>query len=145
MRDDLLNINEVNSENRVAGLAENNYSTKEKIVMNDGSKVFKNWNQFGMISKNEFLEALKWVCMDPMDNGRITRKIGLEVTKDMTNKILSEKNSKFANAYNENNLKGRIVRLYLVNNAYYDADSREFKGLLNAWDGRITISCRDRI
>lgn len=29
------------------------------------SKVFKNWRKYGLITKEEFEEALRWVCEDP--------------------------------------------------------------------------------
>lgn len=57
-----------------------NYETKKKVVMNDKSEVYQNWKQLvPSLTKEEFLENLKWVCEDPGDPDRAhTREIGLE-------------------------------------------------------------------
>lgn len=61
----------------------NNYDIKEKIVKSGGSKILKNWQQLCgwndySLTEGEFLEALKWVCEDPIDEyNRLTREIGL--------------------------------------------------------------------
>ena len=56
-----------------------NFEIKKKIVMNGGSRIFKNWNQLvPNLTEEMFIDALKWVCEDPKDEkGRLTREIGL--------------------------------------------------------------------
>ncbi|MDO4432002.1 MAG: hypothetical protein Q4B80_01670 [Aerococcaceae bacterium] len=56
----------------------NNFETKKKIVLSGNSKLFKQWEKFGKVTQEEFLEALEWVCADPLDEaGLMTREVGL--------------------------------------------------------------------
>lgn len=56
----------------------NNFEIKKKIVLTGASKVFKNWSEHSTITKEDFLEALEWVCADELnENGKMTREIGL--------------------------------------------------------------------
>ena len=106
---------------------------KLKIVEADGSEVFKNWQKYGLITKEEFIEALTWLCEDPLNEHReLSRRIGLHVTHDMENKVIEEQNPKFSFGYDENNLKGRIVKLKQV----YDKRGK-FVGLYKVEDGRL--------
>lgn len=57
----------------------NNFEIKKRIIESGESSVLKEWQRYSSISKEDFLEAVEWVCQDPFDaRGRITRKIGLE-------------------------------------------------------------------
>jgi hypothetical protein len=87
----------------------NGYEIKKRIVESGESKVFKEWQKYGHISKWDFLAALEWVCMDQLDkNNRLTRIIGLE--------------------------QGKIVKLSVI----HDAEITLYK-LDNdfAWDGAV--------
>ena len=68
----------MNDINRYA--LENNhfFETKKKIVLAGESRIFNNWKEHSTITREEFLEALEWVCSDPLkEDGRMTREIGL--------------------------------------------------------------------
>lgn len=54
------------------------YDIAEKIVKAGNSQVFDYWNKFGQVTQEEFMEAVKWLCDDPMPNGQITREVELE-------------------------------------------------------------------
>lgn len=128
------------------------FEIKKKIVLEGGSSVFDNWNKCGLISKAEFIEALKWLCDDPEDapGGGMTREIGLEVTPDMETKLFMEgpasdmEKAAFGGTWDESKLKGRIVRLRRV----YDSRG-EFVGFYDEdgdrWTGHVSLSARDRV
>lgn len=110
-----------------------NLDIKLKIVEADGSEVFKNWEKYGLITKEEFIEAITWLCEDPLnESGQLTRSIGLDVTQDMENKVIEEQNPRFNFGYDENNLKGKIVKLRQV----YD-ERGKFVGLYKVEDDRL--------
>ena len=72
----------MNDINRYA--LENNhfFETKKKIVLAGESRIFNNWKEHSTITREEFLEALEWVCSDPLkEDGRMTREIGLTPTR----------------------------------------------------------------
>ncbi len=52
----------------------NGFNYKKNLVLNNESKVFKNWEEYGLISKEEFLENLEWVCNDELDEKKQTYK-----------------------------------------------------------------------
>lgn len=53
------------------------YEIKKKIILNNDSKIFKNWNDFTGITQNDFLEGVKWLCEEEKDkNGKPVRTIG---------------------------------------------------------------------
>lgn len=53
------------------------YEIKAKIVKAGASKVFQSWNHYAGITMDDFLDGLKWLCDDPMDEqGRYTRELG---------------------------------------------------------------------
>lgn len=91
----------------------NNIDIKIKLVELGKSEVFAKWQELGLITKEEFIEALKWVCEDPLDEkGKLTREIALEISNDMQEKIFSDmSNGKFGGKYDPENLKGKIVKL----------------------------------
>lgn len=122
-----------------------NLDIKLKIIEAGGSEVLKDWEKYGLITKDEFIEALTWVCNDPLnDDGRLTRKIGLQVTPDMKQKIMKEENPKFYLGHDENNLRGEIVKLKKVYGY-----SGEYLGLYKVddnmlWSG-VSIDAKSRI
>ena len=106
---------------------------KIKKVVDDRSEVFKEWEKYGLITKDEFIEALKWLCDDPLNEDReLTRRIGLEVTRDMDQKMIKEENPKFYLGHYENNLKGKIIKLKQV----YDFRGK-FVGLYKVDDNML--------
>jgi hypothetical protein len=57
----------------------NGFDYKKKLIENDMSKVLKEWQKYSSITKEDFLQAVEWVCRDTFDEfNRETRKIGLE-------------------------------------------------------------------
>lgn len=59
----------------------NNFEIKSKIVLTGNSKVYKSWCEgLPNLTEEMFLNALKWVCDDTMENGKLTREIGLTKT-----------------------------------------------------------------
>jgi hypothetical protein len=51
---------------------------KKKIVEAGNSAILKNWQSVSIITKEQFLEALEWLCADPLDEcSRLTREVGL--------------------------------------------------------------------
>lgn len=133
---------------------------KIELVKNGQSKVFENWKEYGLITEDEFIEALNWLCSDPLTgDGNLTREIALMVTKDMENKILSERtdgSEKFADDYDQNNLKGEIVKLERKYSKYETIDGwkEKFAGFYRIdnnrlWNGngikKIALSPTDRV
>ncbi|WP_288891548.1 hypothetical protein [uncultured Sneathia sp.] len=85
--------------------------TKEQIL---NGKKFKEWQKYGLISEEEFLETYEWLKEDKLENNRCKRALALTITNDMLHKITCEQNPKFGLKYNPNNLKGRIIKLHCV-------------------------------
>lgn len=56
------------------------FEAKKKLVNEDKSEVFKEWNKFSGIKKEEFIKGLKWLESDPMvlvgGKERESREIG---------------------------------------------------------------------
>lgn len=128
------------------------YATRERIVKAGGSTVFADWARAGLITEEEFLGGLRWLCDDPEDapGGRMTREIGLEVTPDMEMKLFMEgpaddaKKRAFGGPYDKSRLKGGIVRLRRCYTPLGD-----FVGLYREdgtrWAGHVSLSARDRV
>lgn len=56
----------------------NSFEIKKKIVLAGDSRIFKDWSAHSSIAVEDFLDALQWVCADPLDeNGKLTREIAL--------------------------------------------------------------------
>jgi hypothetical protein len=56
-----------------------NVEIKKKIIQSGNSKVLKEWQKHSTVTQDEFLEAVEWVCGDPLDErNHLTREIGLE-------------------------------------------------------------------
>lgn len=133
-------------------MSKHDYETKAKIVRKGGSEVFANWHKCGLVTEDEFLEALEWLCDDPGDapGRRMTREIGLEVTPDMEMKLFMEgpatemEKAAFGGSWDESKLMGRIVRLRRVY-----TDLGDFCGFYgedgSRWTGHVSLSVRDRI
>ena len=54
----------------------NTYTIKEKIVKSGNSRVFNAWHESADITMEAFLDGLRWLCDDPMPDGRLTRELG---------------------------------------------------------------------
>lgn len=121
-----------------------NFETCKKIVEAGSSKVFENWKALAPITKEDFLDALKWICKDPEDGGangdKMTREVGLT-----PNGIV------------------KLKRAYGIDDtcAFYKQDGRRWEGAVfyvpcdnpdfADGDGKVatnltlSVSCRDRI
>lgn len=59
-------------------MGNNNFEAKKAIVLAGNSKIYKNWSEHSNITKEDFIEALEWLCADPLNEyGLMTREIGL--------------------------------------------------------------------
>ncbi len=127
-----------------------NLNHKKNQINTNNSEIFNNWRKFGLITKNEFIENLEWVCNDPLDDKeRLTREIALVITPDMENYLKSQKKDgaeKFAMPYKSDNLKGKILKL---NRIYDDKGSCAFYHDGKHYSGngirKICLSAEDRI
>ena len=61
------------------------YEIAEKLVSLDKSNIFKNWNEYTGISKETFLEGIKWLCEEPIRypeghkwQGLLRRELGIK-------------------------------------------------------------------
>ena len=62
----------------------NNFEIKKKIVRQGGSEVFKTWHETFGVSEVDFIEGLRWLCEDTLDEkGRLTRELGVHVEKGL--------------------------------------------------------------
>lgn len=57
---------ELNFEEEMTEKAKKIFEAKKKLVNEDKSEVFKEWNEFSGITKEEFIKGLKWLESDPM-------------------------------------------------------------------------------
>ena len=82
------------------------------------------------------------MCKDEGNSrGQLTREIGLVVTKDAQNKLLGEVEPKYGAPYDENNLKGKIVKL----ERKYNQVNEGFKKIDGEWyyeiNGNYDFNC----
>lgn len=107
-----------------------NLDIKIKIVKSGNSRVFKEWNQYGGITEEEFIEALTWLAGDPMtEKGNPTREISIIPTRDAMNKALKDKGepwSKMATDYDENNLKTEIIKIERLYEVRYNEEGKPY-------------------
>ena len=58
-----------------------NFEIKKKIVLSGGSRVFSEWSKHSTITVDDFIDALDWLCDDPLnDRNQCTRDIALSPT-----------------------------------------------------------------
>lgn len=73
-------IEEPNFEEEMTEKAKKVFEAKKKLVNEDKSETFKEWNEFSGITKEEFIKGLKWLESDPMvlvgGKERESREIG---------------------------------------------------------------------
>lgn len=94
-----------------------NLKHKTAQVKAGRSKVFQNWKEWGLVTEDEFIDALTWLCDDPLtEDGKLTRELAMIETEDMWKKqMMSRPNGhKYASSYDESNLKGELVKLKRV-------------------------------
>lgn len=120
---------------------ENGFNYKREIVLSGNSQILKNWAELTGISADEFLEALEWVCNDPLTEwGRITRKIGLTENGIVKLDVVRTK------AYTALYHNGRLWRGGFFNipcPKEYKDFSKDGKTIRVAQ--KITLSCKDRV
>lgn len=126
--------------------------TKIKVIKAGASKVFQSWQEWGLITEDEFIDALTWLCDDPLtEDGRLTRELGMIETEDMRKKqMMARPNGhKFASSYDESKLKGELVKLKRVYDergnfvGFYRIDTGLHFG--GSGSSRVSISPMDRI
>lgn len=79
---------------------------KIKLVNEGKSKVFNNWTYQTGVTKDKFIEALKWLEEDPMTSvagiKRLSREIGCKANSELIHgKRFYLKNGKFCGIYPE--------------------------------------------
>lgn len=120
---------------------ENGFNYKREIVLSGNSQILKNWTELTGISADEFLEALEWVCNDPLTEwGRITRKIGLTENGIVKLDVVRTK------AYTALYHNGRLWRGGFFNvpcPKEYKDFSKDGKTI--RVNQKITLSCKDRV
>ena len=123
----------------------NALTIKGKIVLKGGSEVFENWRRLASwqgyeLTTEEFLENLKWVCEDPLTDGRLTREIGL--TKSGIVKLKRLYSQGFCIFYRIDNKElwsGDTFKTPCINSVYADKDGMYPTQL------KIGLSARDRV
>lgn len=101
----------------------NNFDHKIKTLEAGKSKVFNNWHKMYGISKEEFIENLKWVCEDlghvesysGPDSG-LEREIAIDANHDAQVRadnmaLEGENRGKFSQPYDESKCEAHIVKL----------------------------------
>lgn len=135
-------------------MREKRFNLKHKTaqVKAGESRVYENWKEWGLVTEDEFIDALTWLCDDPLtEDGRLTRELGMIETEDMWKKqMMSRPNGhKFASSYDESNLKGELVKLKRVYDergnfiGFYRIDTGLHFG--GSGSSRVSISPMDRI
>lgn len=73
-------MEELNFEEEMTEKAKKVFEAKKKLVKEDKSEIFKEWNEFSGITKEEFINGIKWLESDPMievdGEKRVSREIG---------------------------------------------------------------------
>lgn len=73
-------IEEPNFEEEMSEEAKKVFAAKKRLVNEGKSEIFKEWNEFSGIQKEEFIKGLKWLEMDPMVEidgvPKVSREIG---------------------------------------------------------------------
>lgn len=103
---------------------------KIELVKSGQSRVFKEWQLYGGITEEEFIEGLKWLAEDPMtEKGNPTREISIIPTVDARNKIWKDKGepwSKMVTEIDEDNLKTEIIKIERLYEVRYDEDGKPY-------------------
>lgn len=101
----------------------NCFEIKKNLVLNNKSQIFKNWKEHSTITKEDFIEALEWLCDDPMNKqNRCTREIALTPTKIIKLDVVY-----------------RVVPEY-----YHNGEKWEGEIFGNEYH-KISISCKERV
>ena len=123
--------------------ARNAFLAKRKAVIEGKSAIFKDWQAHSTITKEEFIEALDWLCSDPLDKkGRLTREIGLTPSGII----------KLNRVYNNVGLCAFYYEGELWCGAKFTVPCRTEKERIFSLDGenleflqKISLSCKDRV
>ena len=116
-----------------------NLDIKLKILERNESEVYKNWYENALITKEDFKETLIWLCNDPLTKlGYLSRELGLEITKDMDEyqiiKLQGLEPLEHKDWYDENNLKGKIVKLERIYGEPYEIEGKVYEKFLGFYD-----------
>jgi len=120
--------------------AERAYAAKEKIVKAGASRILKDWARGGL-TEEAFLEGLRWLCDDPLPEGRLTRELGYEL-------LNPSESAAFPGEEPEEPPRGALVKLrrrYYADGSFEgfwreDTGARWYTG-----NGNASISCEDHI
>lgn len=122
----------------------NNFETKKEIVLAGNSKIFNNWAEHSSVTKEDFIEALEWLCADPLNaEGKMTREIGL--TPDGIVKL--------DRRYSKGGMCAFYLEGELWGGAVFKRPCTNDREKLFSFDGgktveethKISLSCKDRI
>lgn len=122
----------------------NNFETKKEIVLAGNSKIFNNWAEHSNITKDDFIEALGWLCNDPLNaEGKMTREIGL-TPKGIV---------KLDRRYGEGGMCAFYLEGELWGGAVFTRPCENEREKLFSFDGgknveerhKISLSCKDRV
>ena len=124
-------------------ISKNDFEIKKKLVLSGKSRIFKEWKEHSSITEADFIEALEWLCADPLDEkGRMTREIGLSPTGIV----------RLSRGYGKEGLCTFHHEGSLWDGEFFTTPCRTEKEKLFSMDGKtlktlckITLSCRDRV
>lgn len=102
------------------------FAVKEKIVRLGNSTVFQSWHEHTGVDMETFIDGVRWLCDDPMPDGRLSRELG---SIDKPPYII------------------RLDRRYGQEGlcAFYEHDTHRLWSGSGAGKGRISISVKDKI
>ncbi|MHA2719558.1 hypothetical protein [Streptococcus agalactiae] len=95
----------------------NNFEIKKKIVEEGNSELFELWQKAGLLTKEEFLDLLEWVCDDPMPEGRLTREVGLFRTGYIDyngERVFSPQGKPYALKMERRHLAGDLDKIFFI-------------------------------
>lgn len=119
----------------------NNFDIKKRLVLEGRSQIFKNWAEHSNITAEEFLENLKWVCDDPLDEkGLMTREIGLTPTGIVKLQRVNSTLLGFEGFY----LDGMHWGGASFERQSTEAEKPFYGDTIKEWE-KISLSCKDKI
>lgn len=122
-----------------------NFEIKEKIVKQGGSEIFKNWHEVFGISEEDFIEGLRWLCDDSLDEkGRLTRELGVHIEKGLVKLKRFQEGTRFEQitVFREYDEETKMWRVWGGSGSRIEDTPL---GRIPVPLGKISISARDRI
>jgi len=120
------------------------YEIVEKIVRSGNSRVYESWHRCAGVTMVEFLEGWRWLCDDPMPDGKLTRELGC--TPDV-NTLITDEQREIWGTFTVADDVGmvRLERRYDHRgdfDAFATLDGRKWEHLCN---NRARINVNDRV